>query len=263
MNIVVVMMLFQGVFSNSLPVKRVSELEINCVGRCEVHSVKGKKIELNVNAPDSMQDKFGIKKEDDRVVCGVTESIKNDNSIEGIGSFFKGIKDSVKIDIGIPEKLLVDTLIINSGIARVNATFSRYYIYSLELNAGAGHVVFNFKDKNHIKKGKITINAGVGSIRINRLENFLADSVYINSGIASVVINFKDKPHVKPLHVYLSSAMSSFTMVLPHSVTCEKGKIESFLSLKSLENCDSDKGDIVLNVNGALSSIDVIREDKK
>ena len=263
MNLFVIMMLFQGVFSKSLPAKKVSTLEINCVGECVVHTVKGDKIELEVSAPDSMRNKFDIENRDDVIVCGVVSSIKNNSGVESISRFFRDIKDSIKIDIKIPEKLVVDTLSMNLGVARAKATLKKYHIYSLQVSVGAGNVTMNFDGKNRVKNGKITINAGVGKIKLNSPENFLADTLYINSGIAGTVLKFRHRPRIKPFNIYLSSAMSSFTMVLPEDVTCEKGEVESFFTLSSLENCDSSEGDIILNIRGALSSIDVIREDRK
>ncbi len=264
MNIVVITtMLFQSVFSVALPVEKVSYLEINCVGRCRIHNAGGSKIMVKVVAPDSMKDKFGIKRNGNEVVCGIVESIKTDavSSIEDIRGFWKSLKDSIEIDVGLPESLCADTVNVNTGVANVNAVFAKYSISLVELNVGAGLVSIYFKGKNRKEGGKMEINVGAGSINIKGAENFLADTMEINAGMATVALDFDSKPEVKPLYIYLSSAMSSFTMRLPDNVLCQKGQVESFLSLKSLSACSDREGDIVLNIEGALSSIDVIKKE--
>ncbi len=271
MRLILAVLLFQGVFSHRFRAEKIANLEINCVGGCVVNTIKGKDIVLKVIAPDSLSGKFGIKKEGDVILCGLTESIKNENNsdsvnmngIKDITRFFKDIKDSIQVEIGIPERVLIDTLNMNMGVAHADVYLGKYAISSLQLSVGAGNVRVNFKKGNRKKHGTITVNAGVGRIKLFGPENFLADTININSGIASVVLNFNKKPRVRPLNVYLSSAMSSFTMVLPKKVSCSRGEVESVFSLKSLENCNDKNGDIVMNVKGALSSIDVIREDEK
>lgn len=264
MNIIVITaMLFQSVFSVALPVEKVSYLEINCVGRCRVHNDVGSEIMVKVIAPDSMKDKFGIKRNGNEVVCGLVESIKNDSGsgIDDISGFWKSLKDSIEIDVGLPESLLADTVSINAGVANLNAGFTEYSISLLELNAGAGYVSIHLKGKNGKEGGRMEINVGAGSVNIKGAENFLADTMEINAGMATVALDFDSKPEVTPLYIYISSAMSGFTMVLPDNVLCQKGHVESFLSLKSLSACNSTEGDIVLNIEGALSSIDVIKKE--
>lgn len=239
----------------------MKELEINCVGKCTIQTVKGKDITLKAKVPDSMKDRFGLKNEDDKVVCGVIDENDFDVNIDKIEDLFKGLStDSIQVEIGIPEKIEFKDAEVNLGATDAEIKLKKYKIKYLTLNMGAGKAKIYFLKKNKIKNGYLEFNLGAGSLKIKNIENFKADTIKMNIGAAKTVVDFKRRPYTKPTHLFISQAIASSTILIPDDMTCSV-KSEGILNLKDIEACsDVENPDLIVHIEGALSSVNVIRK---
>ncbi len=243
----------------SITPSNMKDLEINCVGKCTVHTVRGKDITLKAELPDSIKHLFGLKKEDDKTVCGIVEN-ELDITRKHLKGIFKGLSDSIHVDIGIPEKISFKEVDLNLGATRGTVELKKYKIKHLVINMGAGKAEIKFLKKNKAKNGYLEINTGAGTVNLLSCENFRADTIKMNIGAANAMVDFNRKPYITPSHLFISQAVSSSTILIPKNTTCAVEQ-EGILNLKSFDACnDTEHPDIIIHLDGALSSINVVKK---
>ena len=250
-----------GVMNWHLKAKGPMELEINCVGKCDIETVGGDEITLKVQSPDSLKSLFGIKEEKGKITCGILSEMKKDVELpEGLKEFFKLFSDSVYLKVGIPKKVRFVGVEVNSGTSKINMELKKYNIMNLWINVGAGNVNVSFLKKNKFKGGGIQVNAGGGTVVLIKPENFRADTLSIFAGASNITLDFYKRPYIVPTHMYIESAVSSYTILLPDNLKCFAKK-EGVLNLKNMEACkNSENPDLIIHLESALSSVNVIRK---
>ncbi len=237
------------------------ELDINCAGKCTVTTAKGDRITLKVTVPDSLKDLFGLKKEDNKIVCGLIEERKKDIEISGdFKDLFKHLSDSITMEIQIPGKKEFFFVEINSGMAETSVELGKYNIKNLWLNIGAGKLDVSFNKKNRISWGAIQVNMGAGTVYLYAPENFRADTIQVFAGASQVTLDFEKRPYIKPTHLVIKQAIASSTVLLPGDIKC-LAKKEGILNLNGLDVCsDTLDPELIIHLESALSSVNIIRK---